>query len=58
MSDSAAPWQLCVQSESATFENVQVTVGSHLEMAAHPKVLEVITHRLAQPADEWRPFRS
>jgi hypothetical protein len=57
MSDSAAPWQLCVQSESATFENVQVMVGSHLEMASHPKVLEVITHRLAQPADRWRPFR-
>jgi hypothetical protein len=58
MSDCAAPWQLCVQSESPTFENVQVMVGSHLEMAAHPKVLEVITHRLAQPDGEWRPFRS
>jgi pimeloyl-ACP methyl ester carboxylesterase len=57
MSDGAAPWQLCVQSESATFENIQVMVASHLEMASHPKVLEVITHRLAQPAGEWRPFR-
>jgi len=27
-------------------------------MPSHPKVLEVITHRLAQPAGEWRPFRS
>jgi pimeloyl-ACP methyl ester carboxylesterase len=58
MSDNAAPWQLCVQSESATFENVQVMVDSHLEMPSHPKVLEVITHRLAQPAGEWRSFRS
>jgi hypothetical protein len=58
MSDASAPWQLCVQSESATFENIQVMVGSHLEMPSHPKVLEVITHRLAQPAGEWRPFRS
>jgi thioesterase domain-containing protein len=58
MSDAAAPWQLCVQSESATFENIQVMVDSHLEMPSHPKVLEVITHRLAQPDGEWRPFRS
>jgi hypothetical protein len=28
----------------------------HQELASHPKTIEVITHRLAQPEDSWKPF--
>jgi hypothetical protein len=56
MSDGVLPWQLCVESESPISENIQVPVASHRELADHPKVLEIITHRLAQPEDRWYPW--
>ena len=31
--------------------------GSHLGMGHDPAVLWVVAYRLAQPRDEWRPFR-
>jgi hypothetical protein len=55
-SDAEVPWRLCKDSESSTSENIQVPAASHLELAGHPKVLEIVTHRLAQPEDEWYPF--
>jgi hypothetical protein len=56
MSDGVVPWEMCVEIESPTSENIQIPAATHQELATHPKVLEVVTHRLAQPADEWRAF--
>ena len=30
----------------------------HEELATHPKALEVITHRLAQPEGTWKPYEA
>ncbi|MCY7318641.1 MAG: alpha/beta hydrolase [Ramlibacter sp.] len=55
-SDGLVPWQLCVEQESPIAENIEVDGASHRGLPAHPRVLEVITQRLAQPEGEWRPF--
>ena len=55
-SDGLVPWQLCVEQESPIAENIEVEGASHRGLPAHPRVLEVITNRLAQPEGEWRPF--
>jgi hypothetical protein len=57
MSDGVVPWELSVEVETPTSENILVPAATHQELAGHPKVLEVVTHRLAQPDGEWRPFR-
>ncbi|MFC5499991.1 esterase/lipase family protein [Caenimonas terrae] len=54
--DGLVPWRLCVEKESAQSENIEVDGATHRGLPAHPKVLEAITHRLAQPEGEWRPF--
>jgi hypothetical protein len=56
VSDELVPWRMCVEPETLMSENVQVNAKTHLGLAEHPKVLEVITHRLSQPEDEWLPF--
>jgi predicted alpha/beta hydrolase family esterase len=55
-SDGVVPWQLSVENEAADSENIEVEGVNHRNLASHPKVLEVITNRLAQPEGEWRPF--
>ena len=54
--DGLVPWELSVEKESAQSENIEVEGATHRGLPAHPKVLEAITHRLAQPEGEWRPF--
>ena len=54
--DGLVPWKLCVETESAQSENIEVEGATHRGLPAHPKVLEAITHRLAQPEEKWRPF--
>ena len=54
--DGLVPWELCVEKETAQSENVVVEGATHRGLPAHPRVLEAITHRLAQPEGEWRPF--
>jgi hypothetical protein len=56
MSDSAVPWQMSVDVESPSSENVVVSGVEHRDLADHPKVRAIIADRLAQPADPWRPF--
>ncbi|HYF19179.1 MAG TPA: hypothetical protein VEA40_15020, partial [Ramlibacter sp.] len=48
----------CRERESAETENVEITGARHQELPGHPRALEVITHRLAQPEGVWRPFES
>ena len=55
-SDGLVPWQMCVERESADSENIEVDGATHRGLPAHPKVLEAITNRLAQPEGEWRAF--
>jgi hypothetical protein len=55
LSDETVPWQMCVETESAESENIKLAVP-YRQLVQSPKVLEIITHRLAQPMDEWRPF--
>jgi hypothetical protein len=57
-SDGLVPWQLCVEKESAESENIEVDGATHRGLPAHPKVLEAVTNRLAQPDGEWRPFHA
>ena len=54
--DGLLPWKLCVETESAQSENIEVEGPTHRGLPAHPKVMEAITHRLAQPEGKWRPF--
>jgi hypothetical protein len=56
LSDGIVPWRFCVETESLNSENIEIAQATHLELAHHPKALEVITHRLAQPHGEWRAF--
>jgi hypothetical protein len=54
--DGLVPWQMCVERVSPLAENIEVEGATHRGLPAHPKALEAITHRLAQPEGEWRPF--
>ncbi len=54
--DGLVPWQLCVEKESEQSENVEIDGATHRGLPAHPKVLEAITNRLAQPEGQWHPF--
>jgi len=56
VNDGVVPWRLCVDVESATSENIEIPAAAHLDLARHPKALEAITQRLAQPEDRWRAF--
>jgi hypothetical protein len=54
--DGLVPWQMCVERETVQSENIEVEGATHRGLPAHPKVLEAVTHRLAQPEGQWRPF--
>lgn len=56
--DGLVPWELCVQQETAQSESIEVDGATHRGLPAHPKVLEAITHRLAQPEGEWCRFNA
>ena len=54
--DGVVPWRACLQEPGPRSENVAVRAG-HLAMGLDPAVLWVVADRLAQPADQWQPFR-
>ena len=54
--DDIVPWKLSVEPESHTSENVGVAGLKHGDLISHPKVLEIVTHRLSQPDDAWRAY--
>ena len=54
--DGLVPWEMCVAKETMQSENIEVEGATHRGLPAHPRALEAITHRLAQPDGEWRPF--
>jgi pimeloyl-ACP methyl ester carboxylesterase len=55
--DGIVAWQACLDPPSARAENIAV-VGSHLGFGHHPAVMWAVADRLAQPLDEWAPFRA
>ncbi|WBY01892.1 alpha/beta hydrolase [Ramlibacter tataouinensis] len=54
--DTVVRWEQCVETETAESENIELSGVRHEGLAMHPRALEVITHRLAQPEGRWRPF--
>lgn len=54
--DGVVRWELCVEKECPQSENIELSGVRHEDLVSHPKALEVITHRLAQPEGEWKPF--
>ncbi len=53
--DGICAWQLCVEKETATVENIEVH-GSHCGLGHHPAAVYAIADRLAQPEGQWRKF--
>ncbi len=49
-------WQGCRGRGSPTTENIEVQ-ASHCGLGHHPAAVHAIADRLAQPQDQWRPFR-
>lgn len=54
--DGLVHWQQCLEKETPESENIEIPGATHQELGAHPRALEVISHRLAQPLGQWRPF--
>ena len=54
--DGTVRWEQCLERETPESENIELPGARHHELAMHPKAVEVITHRLAQPEGQWKPF--
>ncbi len=55
--DGVVRWWQCLESIGHERENIEVH-GSHSGLGFNPAVIFAISDRLAQPVDEWRPFRA
>jgi hypothetical protein len=55
-SDGVAPWQAALESAGPRRENIEVH-GSHCGLAYNPPAVYAVADRLAQPEDDWQPFR-
>lgn len=53
--DGVVAWQSCVQTDTATAENVEVR-GSHCGLGWNSSVAYLIADRLAQPTGTWSTF--
>jgi pimeloyl-ACP methyl ester carboxylesterase len=56
--DGVVRWQQCMERDAADAENIELTGVRHEDLPSHPRTLEVITHRLAQPEGTWKPFEA
>ena len=54
--DGIVAWRTCLDEPSPRAENIAV-LASHFGIANHPAALWAIADRLAQPADQWKPFQ-
>jgi pimeloyl-ACP methyl ester carboxylesterase len=54
--DGIVAWQRCVEKPSEQIESVEVH-GSHCGLGHNPLALYVIADRLAQPQEQWQPFK-
>lgn len=55
-SDSIVAWQIAKAGPGKQQENVRM-LSSHVGMANNPAVVELLLNRLAQPENDWKPFR-
>ncbi len=55
--DGVVRWWQCLESSGERRENIEVH-GSHSGLGFNPAVIYAISDRLAQPPDQWRPFRA
>lgn len=55
--DGIAPWQQCIDVVGPLAENIEI-YGSHVGMGVNPAVVYAVLDRLAQPEDDWQPFRA
>ncbi len=56
-SDGVVAWQACLDPcDHAQAQNIEVE-ASHIGLVWHPKVWAVVADRLAQPEQEWKPYR-
>jgi pimeloyl-ACP methyl ester carboxylesterase len=55
--DGVVRWWQCLESIGDRRENIEVR-ASHTGLGFHPAVVYAISDRLAQPIDDWRPFRA
>ena len=53
--DGVVRWWSCLDDVGSTRQNIEV-IGSHSGLGFNPAVAMVVLDRLAQPADDWRPF--
>ncbi len=53
--DGIVAWRNCVEPVDLNTDNIQVR-GSHCGLGVNPVVLLAIADRLAQDADNWKPF--
>lgn len=56
-SDGIVDWRSCLVEPGPEAENVEV-ISTHIGMGHNPAAVYAIGDRLAQPEDDWRPFRS
>jgi pimeloyl-ACP methyl ester carboxylesterase len=54
--DGVVSWRSCLDRSPGQVENVEVS-SSHIGLPSNPLALLVVADRLAQPADDWRPFQ-
>lgn len=54
--DSIVAWQIAKAEPGKQQENVRM-LSSHVGMANNPAVVELLLNRLAQPENDWQPFR-
>ena len=54
--DGILAWRTCLDGHSPRAENIAV-LASHFGITHHPAALWAIADRLAQPADQWKPFQ-
>ena len=55
--DGVVHWQASLIRRRPDAENIRV-IGSHCGLAYNTSAIYAIADRLAQPADDWRPFRA
>ncbi len=56
--DGVVAWQACMANETAHCESIEVSRASHCGMGAHPRVLQIVADRLAQPEGRWQRWRA
>ena len=54
--DGIVAWRTCLDEHTPRAENIAV-LASHFGITHHPAALWAIADRLAQPADQWKPFQ-